>query len=410
MSGPAYPRTGPWRPLLLLCLVTAVGVTACGPALAPAGAPAVQAPPGPAADEDASSLTLDLLGEFLLPPGQMVDGTLFGSVSSVAADPRTGQWVGAVDDRKASRLVWLDVASTPTFRVTPRGFTFLRADAPAMAPEVATQADLEGLVVLPDGSFAAVDEGHQLGSTVWQPQILRIQRDGRVTSGSRPPAWYDIPAVRGTTGVRPNLCLEILTRRPGGHLMSGLEQPLLQDDVSSRFGHGGHGRLVEFAPEGDGFRPVHEYAYHLAPTPRLNGYDGICQDGANGLSDLLALSDSVFLALERSCLVNLQTRAVHNTTQIFEVTIEGAEDVFGRVSLRQGSTPRPVRKRRVLDLRKMVGQLSSGLSELENFEGLGFGPVPPGGSGRTVLVLSDDNFRARQKTAILWFSLIGSTY
>ena len=408
MSGPAYPRTGPWRPLLLLCLVAAGGVAACGPALAPNGATAAQAEARPPAPDDASSLTLDLLGEFLLPPGQTVDDTLFGSVSSVAADAGSGQWVGAVDDRKASRLVWMDVTTAPAFRVTPRRFTFLRADAPAMAPEVATQADLEGLVVLPDGSFAAVDEGHQLGSQIWQPQILRIQRDGRVTSGSKPPASYAIPAAGGTTGVRPNLGLESLTRMPNGHLMSGLEQPLLQDDVSSRFGHGGHGRLVEFAPDGDGFRPVHEYAYHLAPTPRLSGYDGVCQDGANGLSELLALSDTAFLALERSCLVNLATRAVHNTTEIFEVTIDQAEDVFGRASLRRGGTPRPVRKRRVLDLRKIGGRLSDGLAELENFEGLGFGPVPPGGSGRTVLVISDDNFRARQKTAILWFRLAGS--
>jgi hypothetical protein len=211
--------------------------------------------------------------------------------------------------------------------------------------------------------------------------------------------------------VRPNLGLESLTRMPNGHLMSGLEQPLLQDDVSSRFGHGGHGRLVEFAPEGDGFRPVHEYAYHLAPTPRLGGYDGLCQDGANGLTDLLALSDTTFLALERSCLLNLRTRAVHNTVQLFEVSLDGADDVFGRVSLREGSTPRPVHKRRVLDLRRLVDQLSAGLAELENFEGLGFGPAPPdGGAGRTVLVLSDDNFRVGQTTAILWFSLIGSAH
>jgi hypothetical protein len=102
---------------------------------------------------------------------------------------------------------------------------------------------------------------------------------------------------------------------------------------------------------------------------------------------------------------------VHNTVQLFEVSLDGADDVFGRVSLREGSTPRPVHKRRVLDLRRLVDQLSAGLAELENFEGLGFGPAPPdGGAGRTVLVLSDDNFRVGQTTAILWFSLIGSAH
>jgi hypothetical protein len=54
-------------------------------------------------------------------------------------------------------------------------------------------------------------------------------------------------------------------------------------------------------------------------------------------------------------------------------------------------------------LSTLIPKLSPALARLENFEGLAFGP-PVGGS-RTLLMMSDDNFRATQKTSFLLFGM-----
>lgn len=46
---------------------------------------------------------------------------------------------------------------------------------------------------------------------------------------------------------------------------------------------------------------------------------------------------------------------------------------------------------------------SPALAHLDNFEGLAFGPSV--GGLRTLLVVSDDNFRATQKTSFLLFGM-----
>ena len=61
------------------------------------------------------------------------------------------------------------------------------------------------------------------------------------------------------------------------------------------------------------------------------------------------------------------------------------------------------RKTLLLDLSTLAPKLSPALAHLENFEGLAFGPVV--GGMRTLLVMSDDNFRQTQKTSFLLFGM-----
>ena len=61
------------------------------------------------------------------------------------------------------------------------------------------------------------------------------------------------------------------------------------------------------------------------------------------------------------------------------------------------------RKRLLLDFDSVAPRLSSALSRLENFEAMAFGPIVNGTP--TLLMVSDDNFRATQKTAFLLFGM-----
>jgi hypothetical protein len=89
-----------------------------------------------------------------------------------------------------------------------------------------------------------------------------------------------------------------------------------------------------------------------------------------------------------------------NRIRLFRVSLEGASDISGRETLRGAAGIVPVRKTLVADLNALPG-LSPTLRNLDNFEGLAWGPAGRDGV-RPMVIVSDDNFNARQVTAFLF--------
>lgn len=331
---------------------------------------------------------LTWVGEFTRPAGteyaQLNDSRRFGSISGLAPDERSQQWVAAIDDREDARLAWLTVSyDARGVGVTPLRLMMLRPGA-GVPDRVATQADLEAIVPLADGTFLVAEEGHLRNGEVWQPALLRVDRDGVVTSVIDFPKEFQITGDK-KTGLRDNQGIESLAVTPTGRVIAGLEQPLLQDGAIT-FDRGGAGKLIEFKPSGSTFRAGKQWRYMISPTPRIEGYDEICSDGENGLSDLLALGETRLIAMERACLHDPVRNRVANAVQLFIVDLIGNE----------------ARKRDLLNFDALKDRASPELSRLENFEALTFGPIINGMP--TLLVASDDNFRKTQKTS---FILIG---
>ena len=366
---------------------TLVIVTLLVCACAPARTPRVAAvPPGPGLP-----LLLTWLGEFTRPAAAVYptlsDSVRFGSLSGLALDVKSGQWIGAIDDREGTRVAWLTIEfKGGQLQVTPSRMMALRP-GPGVADRVARQSDLEAIAALPDGTFLMSEEGHVRAGEWWQPAILHVSRDGLVMSVTPYPAVFSITADPAR-GLRDNQGFESLTVTPRGRVIAGLEQPLKEDGEATSFTHAGAGRLIAFERNGDGWRPGAEWRYMISPTPRIEGLTQICSDGENGLVDLLALSETTFVAMERACLMDATGEQSANTVQLFTVELDGNE----------------ARKRPLLDLSALVPKLSPALARLENFEALSFGPTLPDGT-RTLLVVSDDNFRATQKTAFLLFAM-----
>ncbi len=358
---------------------------------------------------DGRAGTLRLLGSVAYPAGGLAvsGGPQFGSVSGLAFDGQSGQWVAASDETVRARLAWMDITFGAAIAVTPLRFTFLRA-GPDLAADAVVGLEPESLVVLPDGSFATTIEGyHDAQDVVHQAAVAFVARDGTVTQLVRPRAHFTIVAGDRTRGVRHNLGLESLTRTPDGRLVSGMEQPLAQDGPMSSVARGGVVRLLEFVERpGTGWTTGREWAYPLEPTAIAPGYDRPCEDGQNGLSDLLALGDDRWLALERACLLGLPGAPAYNPVRVFEVTTARADDVSALASL-AGQQVRLVRKRLVLDVTAMLPRLARDapiFATGSNFEALAAGPAGPRGE-RTVVLMSDDNLRPTQTTAVLWLAL-----
>jgi hypothetical protein len=314
------------------------------------------------------------------------DSGKFGELSGLVLDATSGQWVAVIDDRD-SRVVWLTIEfAEGNLKVAPNRLMSLRA-GPNVPDRVATRADLEAIVALPDGTFLMGEEGHTADGEIWQPRILHVTREGVVANAYDYPAQFQIQQD-GSRGLRPNQGFESLARLPNGRVVAGLEQPLFEDGETTSFDRAGNGRLIEFVPSDDGWRPGRGWTYQISPTQRLAGFDVLCENGGNGLVELLALSDTTLLSMERACVQNSKTKEVTNPIQIFAVELVEEE----------------ARKRPVLDLVTLASSLPRGLKHLDNFEGMAFGPRAPDG-GSTLLLVSDDNFRSTQQTAFLLFEL-----
>lgn len=333
---------------------------------------------------------LTWLGEFTRPSGttyaQLPDSTQFGSLSGLVHDAASGHWLAVIDDRENTRVAWVSIAfADKRLNVAPVRMQPLRAAA-GVPDRVVTRSDLEAITALPDGTFVMTEEGHVRDGELWQPALLRMTRDAVVTSVIEYPPEFHITGD-GTTGLRDNQGFESLTITPSGTLMAGLEQPLIQHGSPS-FERGAPGRLIEFVPAGDTFRPARQWSYMLSPTPRMAGFDRVCSDGENGLVELVALSDTRLVAMERACLVDDAGERTANPVRLYFVELDGTE----------------ARKTLLLDLETITWRLPPELSRLDNYEALAFGPIV--NNARTLLVVSDDNFRKTQRTSFLLFGMI----
>lgn len=366
---------------------------------------AVRGAPRPASGEGETQASY--LGVAAFPAGALgVPGSTLplGGISGLAFDAQTGRWVGASDVRPP-RLVWFDV-SAPDGRlaVAPVTYTLVTA-APALAqPDVVRGLSMESLVVMPDGLFVTTNEGYtDRNGVAQQPAVLHLTRAGEVVGVTSPPAHFTITAGEFTHGVRHNLGLESLTRTPNGRLVTGLEQPLAQDGPISTSTRGGRVRLLEFLARGGSWRAGREWVYPLDPTPHVPGYDKACPDGENGLSELLALDDHRFIAVERACLLGAPDAPALNPVRLYVADVSRADDVSGVPALGARAV-RPAAKRLLIDLMTTRTQLPALMQTLSNFEALAIGPPSPG-APHTLLLASDDNFRATQALAFLWLRL-----
>ena len=334
---------------------------------------------------------LSWIGDFSRPGGAayplLTSGGRFGGLSGLVHDARSDQWIAVIDDREGTRVAWLDVALTnDSVSVVPTRLMPLRAGR-GIPARIASESDLEAIVALSDGTLLMSEEGHTRDGEVWQPAILHVTRAGVVTATTAFPPMYSI-TTDPARGVRDNQGFESLTLTPGGRLIAGLEQPLLEDGEKTTFDRPGLGRLIEFRKAGSRWRPGREWRYMISPTPRVEGFPNVCGDGENGLVELLALTETRLLALERACLMDDARTQTTNPIHLYLVELIG-----------DGT-----RKTLLLDLSTLAPRLPPSLSRLDNFEGMAFGPPLADGS-RTLLVVSDDNFRATQLTSFLLFGI-----
>jgi hypothetical protein len=250
--------------------------------------------------------------------------------------------------------------------------------------------DFEGLVAHGNSIFVA-SEGDVDADVA--PFIAVFDADARLVERLGLPPLF-LPSGASASGVRDNLAFESLTIDPSGrYLFTATESSLAQDGPIATTEHGATARILRFDRERGVFDA--QYLYRVEPIHAAAALPGGIQD--NGLVELVALSDHSLLALERSF---ADGAAVEHSIKLFEVCLEGADDISAIPSLAaiDPASIRPPRKRLIADIAELI-------DDPDNIEGFALGPRLRTGEP-TLLFVSDNNFDpVRQTTRILAFRL-----
>ncbi len=261
-----------------------------------------------------------------------------------------------------------------------------RRQAPADVPVI----DPEALRWRPDtGTLLWTTEGDVRRG--FGPAFFESQRDGTlIREIPLPPLFHADPDRR--RGPRDNLGLEGLALTSDGrHAWLAMENALIQDGPSPTLAApGGPCRFTQVDLASG--KPSRQIAYVPDAIPVRPLLPGTYAD--NGVSEILMIDDHRMLVLERA-----YATGTGNSLRLYEIDTRGATDTLPLERL-SADNHRPASKTLVADFTTL------GLTRLDNFEGMCWGPQRADGK-RLLVVVSDDNFNPLQVTQFAAFEFTG---
>ncbi len=347
--------------------------------------------------------SLKFIGDVNLTSDTKFKNTLLGGLSGLVYHPEKNQLLAISDDRSRinpARFYQFKIQLTDkSFTLEPQGVIFLKDANGQYFKE--KSVDFEGITLLKNGNLLISSEGDTKNFPRLPPRLIEFRFDGQfLKDWSVPEKFIPNPEGKQTQGPYNNLAFESLSSSLDGEFVfTGTEAALLQDGNPPSLQSGSNARLIRYnlnaAPE---FR-TEEYVYPIEPIPNPTQLETL--QGDNGLVDFLAIDPYHFLSLERSWLSTLRK----NVIKIFSNTLtEESTPVQKSDSLKE-LTFKPVKKKLLLDLSKIVEQLNSDWARLDNIEGICLGPRLKNGN-YTLLLVSDNNFNKRQRTLFLAFEIL----
>ena len=335
--------------------------------------------------------TVSFIGSQTIATGSLtVGGTTVGGLSGIDYDAASGNYYLQSDARIASdgapfgRYYTANITglASGAFGAGAVNFTGVNSiQAPGGGAFPAAGIDPESIRYR-NGSLYVASEGE--ASTVanqQNPFVRRYNAAGEQTQAFSVPARYNTDAsATSTTGIRNNLAFESLAFSTDGlSLYTATENALKQDGPAASLTNGSNSRILRFdAATG---LPTGEYVYQNSAVVQAPNPAG--QFVVNGLVELLAVDSTRMLALERSFSVG-----AGNSVRLYEIDLAGATDVSNVASVADLTGIAPVSKRLVFDFNSIVPA-----AQLDNLEGITWGPNLPDGS-RSLVVVSDDNFNS----------------
>jgi hypothetical protein len=369
----------------------------------------------------AHAQNLTYLGQQIVPTSASFRGIPVGGLSSIDYVPASGRYLAICDDRS-------DRGPARFYELTLDLSKFRRSADPGEAGvgwvNMTTIFDLDGQPFgrnMVDPESLRLDtkrnviywanEGQRTSGGMQNPTMRRMQLDGKPAGEFAVPSYY-LPSgsasglAAGDMGVYNNLAFESVAITPDNKtLWTMSENGLAQDSLPTAVGRGSRARMLSF--DLDSGKPGAEYVYEVGPVPFPPARQG--DFATNGVPDMLALSATEFIVIERAFAVGATTpgraaqtkQPTSNTIKLYRIDTRGATDVAGWQSIK-GRDVVPVKRTMLLDLSSLTNDDGSVLA-LDNIEGITFGPMFEG--KRTLILLSDNNFNPAQFTQVIALTL-----
>jgi hypothetical protein len=340
--------------------------------------------------------TLRFIGDINFPTGEKFQDTIIGGLSGITYDKDQKKFLAVSDDKSQvneARFYEFDFTLTDkTFSVKPASVVKLKNANNAYFKK--NDTDFEGITLYGNDVLISSEGAINAGKS---PEFYRFSRTGEFKDLLPVPDKFLLPKkyrADAPYGSRDNLSFEALsTALDGSVTYLGSEDALLQDGPTATSTDNSFTRIIIYK----GLKPSMEIAYQLekVETPTVLNVTA----GMNGLVDIAAIDDKNFFTMERSYLP-LKNK---NIIRIFRCTItDKTTDISPMDSIKK-ATYKAVDKVLVADLDSFIANMNP--HNLDNIEGITFGPSLPNGN-QTLIVVSDNNFSPTQRTLFMAFELI----
>lgn len=348
---------------------------------------------------------LKFLGEHVVPHNLIFKGTTVGGLSGIDYDAKSNRYFAISDDRS-----YINPARFYTLKIPvgPKGidsvvFEDVRSlyqqngeTYPDSKINPYKTPDPESIRFNPkDNTLTWSSEGERetspLSDPVLQnPSITEIGTDGKFRS---PYVLPDCLTMKTTdSGPRKNGTLEGLSFCDDYRsLYTSLEEPLFEDgpkadtqETASLI------RIFKFDAKTK--KNTAQYAYRLEKVAHgslpLEGFK------LNGISEILAISPTKLLVMERSFSVGRLASVI----KIYEADLGKATNIIDNKGLIGNKNFVPAKKRLILNMDDLNRYT-------DNMEGMTFGPRLPNGH-RTLVTITDNNFKIFEKTQVFLFEVL----
>lgn len=323
---------------------------------------------------------LQFIGAKAIPSGMRVDDDALGGISGIDYDPSSKLWYLVSDDRSehgparfftaairfdSQRVHSVALRKTQHFKTSAFDAESIRMDGTG-----------QGLLVAGEGDTAN-------GFGTW---LRRFDVQGQLLEEVRLPSFFTTSDQRGP---RPNRSIEGIAFAPDRRsLWIALETPLLQDGPAASVNQTSDVRLTRMTLAGE------VLAQHGYRTDAASEH-AVGESSDNGISEVLALSTTELLVLERSGVKNRDGEFRFHT-RLYCADLAGATEVAAFDTL-VGRSYRVAGKHLLMNFDTLP--VSAG-----NLEAMSWGPSL--GNGRRSLVFaSDNNFFTDAPTQLLFFSV-----
>ncbi len=343
----------------------------------------------------ANGYALRLIGEATLPHRMDAFGTTLGGISGIDYDEARDVYYLLSDDRSdlnAARFYTAKIALSGSTLGTPEISSVVTLKRPDGTP---FGGKAVGAKDIPDPE--SIRYRAETDTLLWtsegdkklgiDPSVREVKLDGSFIRELPTLPMFKMKA--GDNGPRDNLTFEgmSLTVDFKGVWVS-MEAALYEDGLEPTVDAvGGPARFTLY--HANSGNPIRQIAYIPDAIPLRATEKG---EGDNGVPEILMMDQFRMLVLERS-----YSPGAGNSLRVYVIDTRDGTDVLNVAALKPGQYT-PVVKRLLLNFDTL------GLNKLDNTEGMTFGPRLPNGN-RTLLFVSDDNFRKSQITQFLAFEL-----